>query len=126
MKQLIAGTLLLAACAPVAEPARPRDDLTAELAGRSAGAAETCIFADSQTAIRIRDRRTLSYQRAGTVYVNRLPRDCFRAEPLSTLIIEGQSGRYCAGDRVRELESGASVPGPTCLLGEWVPYRRPS
>jgi hypothetical protein len=26
---------------------------------------------------------------------------------------------------VRGLEPGAVIPGPTCILGDWVPYRLP-
>ena len=43
-----------------------------------------------------------------------------------SLIVEGGTGgQYCRGDRVRGLEPGAIIPGPTCNLGDWVPYRQP-
>ena len=119
----VLSLLLLAGCAPVAGPEPRRDALAQELAGRSPGPAERCVLAENQNAIRIADRRTLLYRRGGTIWVNRQQRDCFGNDPLATLVVETFGSSYCNGDRVRRLEPGSSVPGPTCLLRDWVPYR---
>jgi hypothetical protein len=125
-RHLLLSTLLLAACAPGMAPAPRRDVLAAELAGRVPGPAERCVLADTGQPIRIADRRTLTFARGGTLWVNRQERDCFGNDPLSTLVVETFGSSYCNGDRVRRLEPGSSVPGPTCLLRDWVPHRRPS
>ena len=119
--------LTLAACA--ATPGFERSgeaELSRELAGRVAGPAQACIQQVQGEALRALDGRTLIYRRTDTVWVNRLERDCSGVGPHSTLIVESFADRYCRGDRLRGVETGARVPGPTCLLSEFVPYRRPS
>jgi hypothetical protein len=122
----LALLLLLAGCAPVADTAPGRDPVALELAGRIAAPAKRCIPAERQQPIRIADPRTLIYRRGDTLWVNRQERDCFGNQVLASLIVETSGSSYCNGDRVRRLDSGSSIPGPTCLLRNRVPYRRPS
>jgi hypothetical protein len=55
--------------------------------------------------------------------VSRLRAECPGLQPLDTLIVEVHGGRYCRNDQFRAVETGASIPGPICLLGDFVPYR---
>ena len=95
-----------------------------ELAGRVAGETQSCVSSSPQVNLRVIDRRTIAYDRGRTLWVNRLQADCPALDPLNSLIVEGSSGQYCRGDRIRGLEPGAVIPGPICILRDWTPYRR--
>lgn len=116
--------LLLTGCTAFGERTTAEEELERELAGRVAGPAENCVPARPEQALEIVDRRTITYRRGDTVWVNRLAADCPGLRPLNTLIVEVHGGQYCRGDHVRALEPGANIPGPVCLLGDFVPYRR--
>lgn len=118
--------LILAGCAaPMPQgPSRDVRALEAELAGRTAGAEESCISADRQTNLRIVDARTLAYESGRTLWVNRLDAACPGMRPMDTLVVEVNGSQYCRGDRFRTLSTGSTIPGPTCVLGAFTPYRR--
>lgn len=117
----LAALLMLSSCAMV-DRRSGEDQLAAELAGRVAGEPQDCIPGMTGQSLRVIDERTLAYRRGRTLWVNRLRSECPGLDPVSTLIVEVQGDRYCRGDRVRELEPGSSIPGPICILGEFVPY----
>ncbi|MEO6226217.1 MAG: hypothetical protein ABIO80_10275 [Sphingomicrobium sp.] len=79
----------------------------------------------SSQSLRVIDSRTLAYGSGRTIQINRLPGACPGLHPLTTLIIETTSGNYCRGDRVRGVDAGMNIPGPSCGLGNWETYRRP-
>ncbi len=118
--------LALSGCAATGgEPgSREADAFARELAGRTAGEPETCVNAIQNQPLRIVDRRTIAYERGDTIWVNWLDRDCPGLRPLNTLIVEVHGSQYCRGDHVRGLEPGTSIPGPICILRDFVPYRR--
>ncbi len=58
------------------------------------------------------------------MWVNRLDQACSAISPHNGLIVDIHSGQYCQGDRIRGFEPGAIIPGPSCALRDWVPYRR--
>lgn len=121
---LIAAALLAgSACTRPATP--PGADLERQLTGRVPGAPQACVSTRPDQNLRVIDQSTLAYGDGRTIDVNRLPGACPGIGPLSTLIVDAQSGQYCRGDHVRGLESGAIIPGPSCNLGDWVPYRMP-
>jgi hypothetical protein len=103
--------------------ASDQNALTRELAGRVTGETKDCVSSSSSRALRAVDERTLVYERGATLWVNRLRSECPGVRPLSTLIVETEGSRYCRGDRIRGLESGSIIPGPTCVLGQFVAYR---
>ena len=113
--------LTAAGCAPTAPPGQ---GLARELAGYTAGAPQACIPTFPSQNLRVIDSSTIVYGYGTTMYVNRLPGPCPALEPLNTLIVDAQAGQYCRGDRVRGLEPGGIIPGPTCNLGDWIPYRK--
>jgi hypothetical protein len=117
--------LLLAACAIGERRSSGEDELARELAGRVAGEPRACISPTSDRALVPVGRQTLIYREGRRIWVNRLRSECPGVRPHSTLIVETFSGRFCRGDRVRGLEPGTTIPGPVCVLGEFVPYARP-
>lgn len=105
---------------------REAESLQNELAGRVAGEPERCVHASQSDALRAVDPNTIVYRRGGVIWVNRLPASCPGLRPLTTLIIEPKLGTsYCRDDLVRALEPGATIPGPVCRIGDFVPYRKP-
>jgi hypothetical protein len=122
--------MLIAAAATVAScsrPVSPPTDATAQaLAGRVAGPVQTCVTTNPAENLHVLDPQNVAYGYGRTVYVNRLRAACPAISQFNTLIVEGSTGgQYCRGDRVRGLEPGSTIPGPSCNLGDWVPYRQP-
>jgi hypothetical protein len=118
--------LALAGCAGAGPwPSAPRgDELAPLVAGRAAGPAESCVASVQNTSLRVIDSRTLVYDRGRTVWVNRLRDACPGLRRDDALIVETHGSRYCRNDRIRAFEPYRSIPGPVCLLGDFVPYRR--
>ena len=121
---LIAAAGLLASCSrPVSPPASGFAEATA---GRVAGAPQTCISNNPAENLHVLDPQTVAYGYGKTVWVNRLAAACPVLDEANGLIVEaGVGGEYCRGDRVRAREPAATVAGPACNLGDWVPYRQP-
>jgi hypothetical protein len=122
---LLTATALLASCS---RPVTPTGDQFAQaIEGRIAGPARTCISSYPNQNLRVLDTQTLAYGTGREIFINRLSAPCPGLGPLNTTIVEGSSGsQYCRGDRVRGLETGAIIAGPTCILGDWVVYRKPA
>jgi hypothetical protein len=116
--------LSVAGCTRPATPAGA-DPLAAEMAGRIAGPAQACVSTIPNQNLRVIDSRTVAYDRGSELWVNRLAGDCPALSPFNTVIVEADGSQYCRGDRVRGLEPGGNIPGPTCNLQDWTPYRRP-
>lgn len=117
--------LALSGCAALGDREDEGAELARQLAGRSAGAPQSCVPIAQATSLEIVDRQTLAYRVGSTTYVNRLPTDCPGMRPFNTLIVETHGSQYCRLDRVRALEPGSSIPGPICPLGDFIPYRLP-
>ena len=118
---LVVLSAVLGSCAQQMES--PQAGLARELAGYKPGEAQSCVPTSSNTNLRVIDGATLAYGHGRTIYVNRLASACPALEPTNTLIVDAQGGQYCRGDRVRGLEPGGIIPGPSCNLQDWVPYR---
>lgn len=124
--RLLPLTILLAGCAATSADTETREqrELAEELAERTAGPAENCVPVRQGESLRIIDSRTLTYGQGRTIWVNRLDHACGSLRPMNTLIVEVSGSQYCRGDRVRGLETGSSIPGPSCILRDFVPYTR--
>lgn len=109
-------------CAPQPQPGT--NGLARELAGYTPSQPQSCIGTFGNQNVRVIDPQTLAYGNGRTIYVNKLAAPCPAVDPHNTLIVEAQGGQYCRGDHVRGLEPGGIIPGPTCILQDWVPYRR--
>jgi hypothetical protein len=121
---LIAAAVTVASCSRPALP--PGAAFAQETAGRVAGPAQTCVSTFPQQNLRILDPQTVAYGWGNTVYINHLSGPCPALSQYNTIIVEGSIGsQYCRGDRVRGLEPGAIIAGPSCNLNDWVAYRRP-
>ncbi|HKC03078.1 MAG TPA: hypothetical protein VKC17_07220 [Sphingomicrobium sp.] len=114
--------LSLAGCAGPVVP--PGDASAGVTAGRVAGPPQSCISTSSSEGLHAIDSATLAYGSGSTIYINRLGYRCPGLRDLSTIITEVRGGQYCRGDHIRALEPGSIIPGPSCNLGDWVPYRR--
>jgi hypothetical protein len=125
--RLLPILILVTGCATATATAdgdtREQRELSAELQGRTAGKPQSCVPSQQGRSLQIVDRRTLVYRDRNAVYVNRLDADCPGLRPLNTLVIEAHGSETCRGDRVRGVEPGSSIPGPFCVLRDFVPYR---
>jgi hypothetical protein len=114
--------IALAGCTRPAAP--PGSDLARLTAGRTPGPPQSCINSQPGYSLQAVDSTTITYGSGSTLYVNRLG-PCPGLRELSTIIVVSSSGsQYCRGDRIRANEPGSIIPGPTCNLGDWTPYRR--
>src|SRR5690242_846047 len=124
LSPVIAAAALCACTAAPPPPAGPVQ-LT-DLAGRTAGAPQPCVpITQTESSLRISegDRHTLLYGSGPTIWVNRLGPGCGFAQT-DTLVSEVQGSHYCRGDIVRAIDVLSRIPGPSCVLGDFVPYRR--
>jgi hypothetical protein len=121
---LIAAAAIVASCSRPVSP--PGADFAQATAGRVAGPPQSCVSTNPAENLHVIDQQTVAYGYGRTVFINRLPGPCPALSQFNTLIVEGGvGGQYCRGDRVRGREPGALIAGPSCNLGDWVPYRRP-
>ena len=125
MRLLIIPALLLGGCAPVQPRNEPGAELARVLQGRISGETRTCVPIGEGRSLSVFDSRTLIYDAGDTLWVNRLRPDCPGLSTSGTLIVEPSTGQYCRGDRFREVEWSAAIPGPYCFLGDFTAYRRP-
>ena len=127
MRTLIFISVAALAVASCTRPVAPagKDSFAQELAGRTAGPPQSCINSQQSVNLSVVDSQTLAYHDGPTIWVTNLGAPCPGIATLSTVIVEPKlGGQYCRGDHVRGLEQGAIIPGATCFIGEWVPYRR--
>lgn len=126
MRTLLTISLLFAAGCRATDPAAVAgiDPWQAQLAGRSAGPPQTCISDLPNQNLRVVNSATVAYDVGNTIWVNRLLANCPALSPFNTLIVERSGSQICRGDRIRGLEPGGNIPGPSCNLQDWVPYRR--
>lgn len=115
-------SLLVGSCAaPQPEQAqRP----PAELAGRAAGSPQRCVSIQQSEALRTSDtnRHVLVYGSGRTLWANQLGPSCGFGRD-DVLVTEPIGSYHCRGDIVRSIDRYSRIPGPSCILGDWVPYR---
>ena len=111
-----------AGCAP-SNPAGPPAPI-AELAGRTAGAPQRCVPTQQTGTLRIAGPGMVLYGSGRTIWLNRLASPCPGMSRMNFLVVEPFGAQYCRGDRVRTVEPVSKIPGPSCLLGDFVPYTR--
>jgi hypothetical protein len=126
MRRSIAFPAALLAISCAASPPSPAPrQLPNELAGRIAGKPERCVLIQAGEGLRFSegDSQTLLYGNGRTVWANDLGPHC-TISPNDILINEPLAPYYCRGDLVRSLDHISKIPGPACVLGDFVPYRR--
>jgi hypothetical protein len=121
--QFILLAMALGSCAapPPGVPGR-----ATELAGRVAGAPKDCLPIRTTENLRVSDGdpTTLVYGSGKTIWANHLGPGCsfgFNDIP----VFEPTVGSYCRGDIVRSFDRDSHIPGPSCVLGEFISYTRP-
>ena len=114
--------LLLGACA--APQAAPSSQQPSELAGRTAGAPQDCVSISQTGSLRVseNDRHTLLYDSGRTIWANSLGQCGFSDDDV--LVTEVTGSYYCRGDLVRSFDRTSHIPGRSCVLSDFVPYRR--
>lgn len=121
-RMMVAAALLLGSCAmPQPEP----QGLPIELAGRIAGPPQRCVPVDQTSSLRVSetDRHTLVYGNGRIVWANHLGDHCgFRQDDV--LVTQPFGSSHCRGDIVRSIDRTSRIPGPACILGDFVPFRR--
>jgi hypothetical protein len=124
VKLQIALIALLAGSCVAPQPAAPSHP-PAELAGRSAGTPQRCVLIQQSEALRTSDtnRHVLVYGSGRTLWANQLGPSCGFGRD-DVLVTEPIGSYHCRGDIVRSIDRYSRIPGPSCVLGDWVPYRR--
>jgi hypothetical protein len=113
--------LLLGACAAPQPASAPRQAV--ELVGRVAGAPKRCVTIQQSASLRVADgdNHTLIYPDGRTIWANHMGCGFGRDD---ILILEPIGSSYCRGDIVRSMDRISRIPGPACVLGDFVPYTR--
>jgi hypothetical protein len=123
MHALLLSVTLGACAAPPPQGSAPRH--ATELTGRTAGAPQRCVQMVPSEGLRIADgdRHTLLFGHGKTVWANDLGPSCgFGSNDV--LVVEPLGSSYCRGDLVRSFDSFTEIPGPACILGDFVPFTR--
>jgi hypothetical protein len=125
MKRSIPVLLLtLVSCAAPA-PGPDRQGPPVELAGTVAGPPQRCISLNQLDALRVSDgdRHTLVYGNGRTIMANHLGPSCGFGRD-DVLVTEPTGSQLCGGDIVRSFDRNSRIPGPSCVLSQFVPYTR--
>ncbi len=131
----IGAAVLLAGCAP-AGSAEPRAEaltpkqmeiMDKQLAGKVAGAPVSCLNANSRSyqTIRVSDDILLYRASGNLVYRNQLKGSCpGLARDNDIMVIRSYGTGTCKGDFFHLVDRASGIRGPTCVFGEFVPYRK--
>ena len=117
----IALTSLRAGRQPGAVQQRP----TLELAGRSPGlpsAASLTYVVWMRFGLRQTIPTLLLYGSGRTILANHARQCGLRSDDV--LVTSRSALYYCRGDLVRSFDRYSRIPGPACVLGDFVPYSR--
>lgn len=124
MRSVVIGAIVtLAGCTP-APPPPDNNAPIAEIAGRVAGPAQRCVLTEQGVGLRVANRNTLTYRSGKAVYINRVQGSCGGYGQWDVIVTEPIGTQHCAGDLVRSFDPVSKIPGPSCRLGEFVPYTR--
>jgi hypothetical protein len=127
---------LIASCAPAgtAEPGaaaltpKQAERLDKQLAGKVPGEPVRCLpsYQSNQT-IRVSDDILLYRASGKLVYRNNLKGVCPGLARDSDIMVVQQFGSStCEGDFFHLVDRTSGIRGPTCVFGEFVPYRKPA
>jgi len=116
---------LVAALAGCTAPPPVADNAPiAEIAGRVAGPAQRCVTLSQSEGLHAANRSTLAVGSGKTVWVNHLMDGCSGFGRWDVLVTEPMGTEYCRGDLVRSFDSVSKIQGPTCRLGDFIPFTR--
>ena len=114
--------LALASCEPQ-PPMAERPGPPPELTERVAGKPQNCVPIEQMESLRIAGNgHMVLYGSGRTIWANHLGQ-C-RLNPDDILVTHPFGSSYCRGDIVRSVDRTSRIPGPTCVLSDFVPYTR--
>ena len=119
----IALCALLCACSDQPPQAAGPTQI-AELAGRVAGPPEQCVTFRPNENLRTTDsdRHVLLYSSGSKLWVNHLGSCSFGTNDV--LVVERTGSQVCRGEIIRSFDAMSKIPGPSCILGDFIPYTR--
>ena len=120
MRTLVAA-LLIGGCTNSVQS--DRTPLGLELAAKPSGPAQACVPVSANENIAVMPDGTLGVRTGKTLWINDTGKACKNISAMSTLIVERHGPQICRGDHVRAVELTGGIPGPVCILGDFVPYR---
>ncbi|WP_293643720.1 hypothetical protein [Sphingopyxis sp. RIFCSPHIGHO2_12_FULL_65_19] len=133
---LTAAVPLVAGCAPAGsgEPGaaaltpKQAERLDKQLAGKVPGAPIRCLpNYHSNDTIRVSDSILLYRSGGNLVYRNDLKGSCPGLARDSDIMVVRQFGSStCSGDFFHLVDRSSGIRGPTCVFGDFVPYRKPA
>lgn len=124
MKASPAGVALLLCCCAPGPPDTAREGPPIELAGRLIGPPQRCVALNQLDALRAseNDPHTLIYGSGRVIFANHLGQCRFGNDDV--LVTEPTGSELCAGDIVRSFDRNSRIAGPSCVLSDFIPYRR--
>ncbi|WP_447751918.1 hypothetical protein [Sphingopyxis fribergensis] len=133
---IMAAAPLVASCAPAGsgEPGaaaltpKQAERLDKQLAGKVPGEPVKCLpnYRSTDT-IRVSDSILLYRSGGNLVYRNDLKSSCPGLARDSDIMVVRQFGSStCSGDFFHLVDRSSGIRGPTCVFGEFVPYRKPA
>jgi hypothetical protein len=96
----------------------------AEIAGRVAGPAQRCVITTQSQGLQAVNRNTLLYRNGSKIWINEMQAGCGGFGRWDVLVTEPIGTQYCRGDLIRSFDPVSKIPGPSCRLGDFVPYMR--
>ena len=129
----ISASVLLAGCSmtdtesmPIALTDKQSKLLQKQIGGKVAGEAVSCISSAQHTdIIRVSDDMLLYKVSGRLVYQNRLRSPCHGlASDRDIMVTEQFGSQQCRGDIIKLVDRIGGLPGPFCVLGDFVPYRK--
>lgn len=111
---------------PPARSAEARAELQALLAGKVAGQPMACLPSYRADRMVVIDDNTIAFRDGQTVYRNDLRSGCAHlGSSFYTMVTRrvGGSG-LCSGDLVEVVDLSSGTTVGTCVLGDFVPYRK--
>jgi hypothetical protein len=126
---------LLAGCAPAgsAEPGAaaltPKQSalLDKQLGGKTAGEPVNCLNNNARNlqTIRVSDDILLYRASGRLVYRNDLKGSCpGLARDMDIMVVQSHGSGTCRGDFFHLVDRTSGIRGPTCVFGDFVPYRK--
>ena len=129
----ISASALLSGCSvseaestPMALTDKQSKLLEKQIGGKVAGEPVSCIYNSRYSnVIRVSDDLLLYKVSGKLVYQNRLRSACPGLARDSDIMVTEQFGsQQCRGDVIKLVDRVSGIPGPFCVLGDFVPYRK--
>lgn len=116
-----------ALAAPASLSERQAKELAKALDGKAAGEPVTCVSRVLGTdGLRAVTDDILLYRvNRDLVYRNDLSGACTGISRGSSLVLRPTNDQYCRGDIAYAFDFNSGMRGPSCVLGNFVPYRTP-